>query len=540
MSKFKRVSALLIAVMTVIALAACSGNNGGNGSNVGNGGTAANGGSGNSGGTNAEGDAGEVDTSKFVKISYVVLGNKPTNGQFETVLAEVNKKMKEKINAELEWKWVEWADWQTKYNLLLASGEPIDLITIGTDWLDTWGNAQRGAFMPLDELLPKYAPQTWNSIPEEDWAESKYKDQIVLIPENDYTQWVNHGFFYRGDWAKEAGITEPIKDWEGIGQYLQYVKDNKPDVVPWDAVAQTSTFGGFVQSYTDNLDLPISTGYLPVFTTKSYDEKFTVTSPVFEETFVDFATMMKDWADKGYWREDVLNNKNDNRASLRAGLSGLDQHHTQTFGGLRVQMDKDQPNSELQMFPFNRTGGNNLLELSITHGGTSVGAHSKNPERALMAYDLIRNDEEIYHLINYGIEGVQYEIKDGKRVQPEGYDDAKHGFYADFWGGRVDKFEIPSATTWDQLEETLYAEYDQIKKPYPYGQFVFDKTPVEAELTAMTQVTGEMGPAITYGKAGDPAAAVEEFRSKLKTAGYDKVLAELQRQLDEYKKLIEG
>lgn len=536
MSNLKRISALLIAIMMIFVVAACSGNNGDNNEPPAetNKGAA----------TNAPDNSGEEtkgpDTSKFVKISYVVLGNKPTNGQFEAVLAEVNKLMKEKINAELEWKWVEWADWTTKYNLLLASGEAIDLITIGTDWLDTWGNAQRGAFMNLDDLLPTYAPQTWNSIPKEDWAESKFGGKIVLIPENEYTQWVNHGFFYRGDWAKEAGITEPIKDWETMGKYLQYIKDNKPDVIPWDAAAQTSTFGGYVASYSDNLELPIATGYTPIYATKSYDEKYTVNSPVFEDTFLNYAKLMKEWADKGYWREDVLNNKNDARAALRAGLSGVDQHHTQTFGGLRVQMDKDQPGSELQMFPFHRTRANNLMELSITHGGTSVGAHSKNPERALMAYDLIRNDEQIYHLINYGLEGVQYEVVDGKRQQPAGYDEAKHAFYADFWGGRVDKFEIPSATTWDQLEETLYAEYDGYKKPYPYGQFVFDKTPVEAELTAVTQVSGEMGPAIGYGKAGDPVKAVEEFRNKLKTAGYDKVLAELQRQMDAYKKLIEG
>ncbi|ALS29484.1 ABC transporter substrate-binding protein [Paenibacillus sp. 32O-W] len=533
MEKGKKLSALLLAIALLFGLAACSGSGGGNAGTESTGGT-------KPAGTSNEGNDQAADTSKFVKISYVVLGDKPKNGQFEKVLAEVNKRMKEKINAELEWKWVEWADWQTKYNLLLASGEPIDLITIGTDWLDTWGNAQRGAFKPLDELLPKYAPQTWKEIPEEDWAESKYKGQIVLIPENDYTQWVNHGFFYRGDWAKEAGITEPIKDWEGIGKYLQFIKDTKPDVIPWDAVASTSIWGGFVQSYTDMLELPMSTGYLPVFAAKSYDEKYTAASPVFEDTFVKFAEMMKEWADKGYWREDVLNNKNDTRASLRAGLTGMDQHHTQTFSGLRVTMDRDQPGSELQMFPFARTRGNNLLELSITHGGTSVGARSKNPERALMAYDLIRNDEEIYHLINYGIEGVQYEVKDGKRVQPEGYDETRDSFYSNFWGGRVDKFEIPSVNTWDQIEETLYAEYDKIKKPYPYGQFVFDKTPVEAELTAITQVTGEMGPAITYGKAGDPAKAVEEFRNKLKTAGYEKVLAELQRQLDEFKALMEG
>ena len=28
---------------------------------------------------------------------------------------------------------------------------------------------------------------------------------------------------------------------------------------------------------------------------------------------------MKEWADKGFWREDVLNYKGDNRAELEAG-----------------------------------------------------------------------------------------------------------------------------------------------------------------------------------------------------------------------------
>ncbi|MFD1179117.1 DUF3502 domain-containing protein [Paenibacillus puldeungensis] len=531
MTHWKKALSLLLVGVMMLVLAAC-GSGGKEGAGSGSGGNASNG-----KGTSANKGA---DTSKFVKVSYLVLGDKPKNGQFEKVLAEVNKIMKEKINAELEWKWIEWADWQTKYNLALASGEAVDLITIGTDWLDTWGNAQRGAFMNLDDLLPKYAQETWKSIPKEDWDESKFGGKIVLIPENDYTQWVNHGFFYRGDWAKEAGITEPIKDWEGIEKYLQYIKDHKPEVIPWDAASGTQTWGGFTQSYTDELELPISTGFLPVFTTKSYDERYTVTSPVFEDVFLKYATMMKSWADKGFWREDALNNKNNNRDALKAGLSGLDQHHTQTFSGLRVDMDKAQPGSELQMFPFARTRSTNLMELSITHGGTSVGAHSKNPERALMAYDLIRNNEQIYHLINYGIEGVQYELKDGKRTRPAGYDDAKDGFYADFWGGRVDKFEIPSVSTWDQIEETLYAEYDKIKKPYVYGQFVFDKTPVEAELTAISQVTGELGPAIVLGKAGDPAKAVEEFRSKLKQAGYDKVLAELQKQMDAYKTQMGG
>ncbi|MFD2613493.1 ABC transporter substrate-binding protein [Paenibacillus gansuensis] len=527
MSTIRKCSMLLLGLILLFTMAACSGGANGNSKESG----------GNSGGNNKPSETG-ADTSKFVKISYVVLGDKPKNGQFEKVLAKVNEKMKAKINAELEWKWVEWADWQTKYNLLLASGEPIDLITVGTDWLDTWGNAQRGAFLPLDDLLPKYAPQTFNEVPKEDWDQSKYNGKIVLIPENDYTQWVNHGLFYRGDWAKEAGITEPIKDYETFGKYLQWIKDNKPEAVPWDTNASESRFNGYVQAYTDNIELPLSTGYTPIFFGKSYDERYTVDSPVFTDTFINYAKLMKEWGDKGFWREDVLNFKGDNRVALKAGLSGADEHHTQTYSGLRVEMDKAQPGSDLQMFSFSDTR-NNLIEMSITHGGTSVGAHSKNPERALMAYDLIRNDQEIYRLINYGIEGVQYEIKDGKRVRPQGYDDTKDGFYSDFWGGRVDKFELPSDTTYDKIGD-VYKKYDAIKKPFPYGQFVFDKSPVEAEITALTQVAGEMGPAISYGKAGDPVKAVEDFRKKLQAAGYDKVKEEIQRQLDEYKKMVES
>ncbi|MEO3946569.1 DUF3502 domain-containing protein [Gorillibacterium sp. CAU 1737] len=520
MAKVKRLSALLLVFVMIFVLAACSKSNGSSEPSTSS--------------TNGSATDGGIDTSKFVKISYVVLGNKPTNGQFEKVLAEVNKIMKEKINAELEWKWVEWADWQTKYNLLLASGESIDLITIGTDWLDTWANAQRGAFKNLDDLLPKYAPETWKSVKAEDWEQSKYNGKIVLIPEDQYTQWVNHGFFYRGDWAKEAGITEPIKDWETLGKYLQYIKDNKPDVIPWDLASGAQTFGGFNASYSDNLELPISTGNIPLFAANSFEDPYTVAEPIYSDVMVKYATMMKEWADKGFWREDALNNKNDNRVALKAGLSGLDQHHTQTYSTLRVEMDKQQPGSDLQMFAFNSTRGTNLMSLSITHGGTSLGAHSKNPERALMAYDLIRNNEQIYHLINYGMEGVQYEIKDGKRVLPEGYNETNDAFYSDFWGGRMDKFEIPSVTVWDKIGD-VYAQYDKIKKPYLYGQFVFDKTNVEAELTAISQVSSELGPAIAYGKAGDPVKAVDEFRAKLKTAGYDKVKAELQKQLDAYK-----
>jgi putative aldouronate transport system substrate-binding protein len=363
-----------------------------------------------------------------------------------------------------------------------------------------------------------------------------------MIPEDHYTQWINHGIFYRGDWAKEFGIELPIMTWENMGKYFQGVKDNK-GLIPLEISGTNSALiGGWYDSHTPSLSLPmVPTGGLEVIRAKSFDEKYTAWSPVFDDTFIEFAKLMKEWSDKGYWREDVLNfKKPDQWALIRSGRTGADQHHTQTYRVLRVHMDREQPGSELQFFVFAEAeGNNNLVSMSITHGATSLGAHSKNPERALMIYDIIRHDEEVYRLFNYGLEGVQYVIEDGIMKYPEGYDDARDRFYSNFWGGRVDRFELPMDRVWSRINE-VYERYDKIKKPYPYERFVFNKAPVEAELTAMSNISTQMGFAIAFGKAGDPVKAVEDLRKRLELVGYDKVLAEVQKQLDEYKILVEG
>lgn len=313
----------------------------------------------------------EADTSEFVTVTYVMLGNKPTNGQLEKVQERWNAILKDRINAHLELRWVEWADWQTQYNLLLASGDKsLDLVTTATDWLDAWPNVQRGAFLPIGDMLPEYAPKTWAQVPPEHWEECQYEGQIYLIPEDNYTQWVNHGLYYRGDWAKEFGIELPIMDWDTLGKYLQGVKDQK-GLIPWDVSgpAKVPEFTeGWIEAHTKAVALPmVPTGLVKIFWGKSVEDYATVVSPIFEDTYLEFANLAKAWADAGYWREDVLNYNGDTRALLRAGQTGMEQHHTQTYKGLRVQMDEDQPGSELQLFSFGEVG-NNLVEMSITHG----------------------------------------------------------------------------------------------------------------------------------------------------------------------------
>ncbi|MDD2214042.1 MAG: DUF3502 domain-containing protein, partial [Oscillospiraceae bacterium] len=214
---------------------------------------------------------------------------------------------------------------------------------------------------------------------------------------------------------------------------------------------------------------------------------------------------------------------------------GADQHHTQTYVTTTRQiMDEKQPGSDLQYFYWGEDNNNVTRDLK-THGAMAVAASSANPERALMLYDLLRNDETLYRLHNYGIEGEDYVVTDdGELDRPEGYDATTDALDTNFWYGRMDEYELTPVSNYDGAAE-LYEELDSKAHDYALTKFAFDATNVQTEIAALTEVYNQYIPSLAYGKFEDPEAAVAEFRAALTSAGYDTVLAEVQKQLDELK-----
>lgn len=190
-------------------------------------------------GDSASTDASAIDTSEHVVITYMTTGDKPsgTKEALDDMLAELNKILTEKVNAEIQPYFIEWTDYLSNYNLTLAQMDgTVDLVGTASDWLDAWPNAKNGAFLELSEdMLKTYAPQTWASVSQEHWDLCKYNGEIYLIPEDNYAQWTNHGFIYRLDWAKEAGLADGVHSWEDMTTYFKYVKEAYPDIIPWDS-----------------------------------------------------------------------------------------------------------------------------------------------------------------------------------------------------------------------------------------------------------------------------------------------------------------
>ena len=57
-------------------------------------------------------------------------------------------------------------------------------------------------------------------------------------------------------------------------------------------------------------------------------------------------------------------------------------------------------------------------------------------------------------------------------------------------------------------------------------------------MSAISEVTNQYGPMIDFGKVDDPEKEVEDYRNKLKAAGFDKVMHEIGNQLAAYKEQI--
>ncbi len=490
----------------------------------------------------------DVDTSEHVVISYMTTGDAPTQTaeRYEEMMAKLNELLTEKVNAELDIYFIPWTDYLSNYNLTLARMDgTVDLVGTASDWLDAWPNAKNGAFLELSEdMLQKYAPKTWESVTPENWDLCKYNGEIYLMPEDNYAQWTNHGFAYRLDWAKEAGLEDGVHSWEDMTTYFKYVREAYPDIIPWDSDATQygQMGGGWITSHSDYVSIDgINSGAM--WGGKRSD-LYTVYCPYMTDTdsLVEYAKMMKEWDEMGVWRTDVLNNTaSTNRDDFRVGKVAAEQHHTQTWTDLVshtenntiYQTDED---ADVGFFYFGEESGN-VTALSITHGAMAVSAGSANPERALMVYDLLRNDPEIYRLFNYGIQGVSWDVdENGMRITPEGYnpDTDNINGTVNFWWGRNDDLEIKDARmNWDRIDE-LYAKYDEIKIEYPYGQFVPDVTSIDAYISNINEIYENYMKQISYGKyTGTAEEIVAEFQSALESAGVNEVTAELQRQFDE-------
>jgi len=516
--KWMIVSVLLLSML----LSACSGGGKGSGTNdAGNGGNA-----GNAGNTSQQasetqntantGETAEPAASELepVELSWYYLAwSDPTD--IAAVNEKVNEITKREINATVKLNPLTWDNFIQKTNIMAAAGEEYDLV-FTSNWINPFDQGiSKGAFRELDDLW-QYMPKVRESIPEEIWTATAVNGH-------------NYGVINKQIFANQYGIGlyEPfIKEYnvdlstinhyeELVPIYERIIKDHpevklKPN--GFDAI-------GFAPNYWGDFEA-IGDTKVPGWLTGDFKVVNQYETPELRKV----AAQNADWAKKGYF---------DNRMKL-PGQDFTEDEKANKFPVVMVELIKPDlvkngsiaKDGKTKIY-YHQLTKPKIFSNSLTATLTAISATSKNPERAAMLIELVNTNKELYNLLCFGIEGKHYnKVEDNviKKIPDSGYDPSTDWLF----GNQFNAYYIDPGQvgTWEATEKlNNEAEYAKLLG------FNFNAEPVKTEIAAVNTVLEEYGNTF----AGWFPEKYDEFLSKLKTAGVDKIIAEKQKQVDEWR-----
>ena len=452
-----------------------------------------------------------LDISQPVELQMYLIGG--PGRDYDMMLEKLNEKTKADLNCTVVVNWIGWGDFGTKYPLILASGEPVDLIYAST-WTKYYAEAAKGAFMPLEELAPIYMPESYAEITPDFLEQATVAGHMYGVPAS-FFQHGMMGYIVRGDLMRQYGM-EGLTSMDDYGVYMEHVRDNNPEFTPGDFIATSDSMEGLFWRENGFLDV----NYPLVWDIR---EPHPTISSFYDEPYVlDFLLKMKDWGDKGYWSKSVLSDKDEN--AFQDGRAASRLHNQDSWRNTWIE----HPDYEAQFYFFNPY----TTKTAAMQDGMAIPAAARNPERALMFLEKLRQDREYYNLMTYGIEGVHFEITEAgtlNPLDPEGFGPESYCS----WGFKEPKFVIPVEGMPPNLDEK-FAEMAALSVDNPFVLFTPDFEPIKNERAAVASVYEQYAKPLVYGYIDDPEAGFQILKDQLEIAGIRVMQAELQRQLDAF------
>ena len=452
----------------------------------------------------------ESPTAKPVTLKWYIRFAQQKDQQ--VVFDKVSQYMQEKINASVNFVPVAGANYNEKMSAVIASNEDYD-ICFTSSWANNYlSNVSKGAFLPLDDLLPTYAPAIWN-LNAKFWDAVKVKGKIYGI--------INQQIF-----ARAAAISikkEEAKQFNFDSK--TYVKGDLSSLNSYIEKAYSAAAGARyvhveVSDMSEYLKQDWIVGYNVPGAVDVTQSKITVVNQWKTASMNKLVDTLQDWNSKGWTSsKKFLSGMTQDLKNEIVDLGGTYKPGGAVETSLQVGVDLDQ------------IASNDLL---LTTGGiiatlSSINRNSKNPERALMMLNILFSDKYAYNLLNYGVEGTHYKLNgEGKMITASVSADYNPQVSWELASQFMSLLNEGQDT--DLWEQTKKLNQDATKSTL-LG-FSFDPTPVSSEIAKSQAVVAEYYQGICLGIYTDKE--YEQFLTKLDSAGTDKIIAEMQSQIDKW------
>lgn len=427
----------------------------------------------------------------------------------EKVFEEVNKYLLDEINATVKMQQIDWGDWDQKSQVMINSGEPVDIIfASGSNYVQ---NAQKGAFIALDEMLEKEGKELKEALDPDLLEGIKIDGQIYGIPANKEAARQTVYTFNKDLVDKYDFDLSTVKTLADLEPMLKVIKENEPGITPM------ATFKAYLPyDYIFNNEMPFAVPF------EGDTDK--VINPFESELTMETYKTMHNYYKAGYVIEDAATSKDSWPLDVANWF---------------VRMGDSQPYADLL---WSRSAKYDIVSVpaeepitindSVSGSIQSISTTSANPEKAMEFLNLLNTDPYLRNLVDKGLEGVHYEKNE-------------EGMITDL-PARIENYNIPTFSIGNFFTLYLYDTdpedkweqfkiFNQSASNAPTLGFHFDNAPVRAEIASLTNISKEFYPALATGSV-NPEEYLPKYNEKLKAAGLDKVLEEIQKQYDEWKK----
>lgn len=455
----------------------------------------------------------------FVKLKYYVGSANPDITRQDAVEENFNKILKEKLNCELHFNVVSGgqAEFGQKVSLSAASGEEYDLIMAGTGWINLSQEVAKKTIIPLDDLLKKYAPAVIEKVSAKNFTAATIGGGIYAIP-HPFVYGQTNSFAFKQDLAEKYGLdTSTIKSYKDMGPYLAKIKAGEPSITP---LIPNATLVYDRDRYDALLGNII--GYFPE------DNKV---KTIFEDTkTVENWKALNDYFKKGYIAKDAAT-KTDFNAEVKSGRYAV-------YVGAGIYSADGSRSTNLYGIPSAEAlhGSKLVGTAAVMSCAAAISATSKNPERAMMLENLLYSDRQVLEALCAGVEGVDYKVLSGAGTQVqeiETIQPMKWKIWECWIGSLWDSWGDTKGNSTAFLNE-LKAATDTAPVS-PLLGFTFDSEPVKTEIGKITAITTNVDKLLGTGSVPDVDAYIADIKEKLDQAGLTKVIAEMEKQIAEWK-----
>ena len=480
------------------------------------------------------GDNKSASSNEKVDLVWMLAGAEQTDSKlvWEKFNEELNKREGFE-NYEIGFKLFPFADFAQKFMLFQTSGEKIDMVS--TYNLELGMEVRNGTLYDMTDDMQTLAPDILKEIP--DWALKLCQVDNKQYAITNYQQ-MAEAMYSPAFQALEA---DKYLDYDGFRAAL-----DSSDTVGQEVYDALDTYFDTLKA-NGTLDMGMRPGTTWVMM-KGYD----VLSPyqwIFKrsgdgvkvEHFMEtdaYKTLLKNadkFFKKGYIRKDVLSAELGKDAGKP---NGYNVWHSQTYKGAEEAMTLKH-NMPIRII---NSENDYYVGIAANAGGNGILASSKYPKEALKFLNMMytQQGKDMYRLLVYGIEGQHYTMVEGSdiRINPIGYvgnpgsTDAPYGLNKWIVGNCSLAYEAPTeAEGWIDY---VFNEWNPSCKPSKLAGFVLDDEEFAAEFAQIGAITAEYRDMLASGSLADYEAKYKECFDKFKIAGFDKVKAAMQKQIDDY------